>query len=154
ANYSSVVINTGKLTINPATLVITATASDKTYDGTPTASVVLADNRLTGDQLTVTYSSATFAGKDAAPGQLITVAGISVTGLGAGNYTYNTSTTTSAGITPLPIVGSITALSKVYDGNATASITSRTLTGVLGTDAVSYVGGIAAFSDKNVGTGK
>jgi hypothetical protein len=154
ANYSSVVINTGTLTINPATLVITATASDKTYDGTPSASVTLADNRLTGDLLTIGYSSASFDSKDAAPGKLVTVGGITVSGQASENYTYNTSATTSANITPLPILGGITALNKVYDANRTASIASRTLTGVLGTDDVSYVGGTAVFSDKNVGAGK
>src|SRR5439155_10345528 len=41
-----------------------------------------------------------------------------------------------------------------YAGTTAATIATRTLSGVLGTDAVSYNGGTAAFSDINVGTGK
>src|SRR5207245_5060898 len=62
--------------------------------------------------------------------------------------------TTTADITALGITGSVTGSSKTYDGSAAATILSRTLAGVLGTDAVSYVGGTATFGDKNVGTGK
>ncbi len=48
----------------------------------------------------------------------------------------------------------MTASNKVYDGNASATIATRTLDGVLGTDDVTYVGGTATFDDRNVGTGK
>ena len=42
----------------------------------------------------------------------------------------------------------------MYDGDALASITDRTLTGVIGGDDVTYVGGAAAFADRNAGNGK
>jgi hypothetical protein len=48
----------------------------------------------------------------------------------------------------------ITASNKVYDGTTTATILTRTLTGVIGADAVSLTGGTATFADPNTGTGK
>src|SRR5882672_11479577 len=52
------------------------------------------------------------------------------------------------------ITGSVTASSKVYDGNAAATIATRSLSGAVAGDSVSLVGGSATFSDKNVGNGK
>ncbi len=50
------------------------------------------------------------------------------------------------------ITGSFTAANKVYDGNVSATVLTRSLTGVLGTDVVSLTGGTASFASKNVGT--
>ena len=57
-------------------------------------------------------------------------------------------------ITPLVISGSITASNKCYDGTTTAVIASRSLTGVLAGDVVSYGGGTGSFADKNAANGK
>src|SRR5260221_14626655 len=59
----------------------------------------------------------------------------------AGNYTVNTTATTTANITVLAIIGSITAANKTYDGTTAATITGRSLTGAIVGDTVSYVGG-------------
>ena len=48
-------------------------------------------------------------------------------------------------MTARAITGSITASNKVYDSTTTATISGRTLSGVLGTDTVSYPGGAAVF---------
>ena len=50
--------------------------------------------------------------------------------------------------------GSFKAADKVYDGNTDAVVNSRDLTGLVGNDVVSLVGGSAAFDTKNVGTAK
>ncbi|HEY0009321.1 MAG TPA: choice-of-anchor Q domain-containing protein [Tepidisphaeraceae bacterium] len=50
------------------------------------------------------------------------------------------------------ITATFTAANKVFDGNTSATVTSRSLIGVLGTDAVSLTGGTATFASKNVGT--
>src|SRR5206468_10131608 len=50
--------------------------------------------------------------------------------------------------------GSITANSKTYDGTTAATIATRTLSGVIGSDNVSLSGGTATFADANVGNGK
>ncbi|MGG7379009.1 YDG domain-containing protein, partial [Escherichia coli] len=50
--------------------------------------------------------------------------------------------------------GHFTASSKVYDGNASATITGRSVTGQVAGDDVDLAGGTATFGSKNVGTGK
>src|SRR5206468_532852 len=47
--------------ITSRTLTITATGVDKVYDRTTTGTVTLSDNRISGDVLTDSYTSATFA---------------------------------------------------------------------------------------------
>ena len=81
----------------------------------------------------------------------MTATGLGLAGADAGNYTVNTTATTTADITALAITGSVTAANKTYDGNTAATITSRTLTGVIGGDTVSYVGGTATFARQERG---
>ena len=57
-------------------------------------------------------------------------------------------------VTALGITGNITANNKVYDATDAATIATRTLSGVLGSDTVIYTGGTATFSDENVANGK
>ena len=57
-------------------------------------------------------------------------------------------------VTPLGITGSFTAANKVYDGNTSAVIVERSLTGTLANDDVSLTGGTAAFGDSSVGENK
>ena len=140
--------------ITKRSLVVTAAGVNKVYDGTTGASVSLSDNRVAGDVLTDSYTSASFADKNAGMGKTVNVGGISISGTDAGNYSANSATTTTANISALAIIGSITAANRVYDGTTTATITNRTLSGVISGDAVSYVGGTAAFADPNAGTGK
>jgi Ca2+-binding RTX toxin-like protein len=141
--------------ITPAPLTVAATGQNKVYDGTAAATVTLQDNRVAGDVLTASYTSAAFADKNAGTGKAVTVSGITLGGAAAGNYTLqNVSATTTADITPLGITGSITAADKTYDGTTAAALTSRTLSGILSGDDVSYIGGTATFADKNAGTGK
>jgi hypothetical protein len=52
------------------------------------------------------------------------------------------------------LTGSFTAADKMYDGTTTATITNRSLTGVVGSDDVSLTGGTASFADANVGANK
>ena len=58
------------------------------------------------------------------------------------------------GIAQKLLTGSITASSKVYDGTTAATISTRTLNGVVGSDNVTLTGGSATFANKNAGTGK
>ncbi|WP_263418906.1 MBG domain-containing protein [Terriglobus albidus] len=234
-NYT-ITYNTAAFTINKRILTVTATAANKTYDGTTSASVTLSDNRVEGNLLTEAWASATFSDQNAGSGKTVTVTGISISGVDVGNYdlgnttasttaditpraievtgvsdskTYDATTTSSkspsitAGslatgdnatysqvfdskkvgirsllpsiviadgnsghnysvvfhnasgtISPLTIAGSITASDKTYDGTNTASIATRTLSGILSNDAVNYTGGTATFSDSNAGVGK
>ena len=85
----------------------------------------------------------------------VTDSGITLTGASAGNYTVNASATTTAGITPLSISGSITASNKTYDGGTTVTIATKTLTGVLTGDvgSVNLFGGTASFASADVANG-
>src|ERR1700679_4043728 len=82
--------------ITPRALTVTATGVNKVYDGTTTASVTLSDNRIAGDVITDADTAASFADKNVANTKTVTVAGISITGTDASNYTLaNTTTTTT-----------------------------------------------------------
>ncbi|MBE3120190.1 MAG: hypothetical protein IMZ50_15735, partial [Candidatus Atribacteria bacterium] len=153
ANYTSA-SNSAALTITPATLTLTITATgvNKTYDGTTTATVTLSDNRVAGDVFTDSYTSASFSDKNVGTGKTVNVSGISISGTDAGNYTFNTTTSTTANITARTLTVSLTGVNKTYDGTTTATVTGsdNRVTDDVFTD--SYTS--ASFSDKNVGTGK
>src|SRR5512139_1259192 len=155
-NYTVNTTATTAADITPAALTGSITANNKVYDGNATAT--LASRSLSGvigsDAVSYSGGTASFSDKNAAPGKTVTATGLGLSGLDAGNYTVNTTATTAADITPAALTGSITANNKVYDGNATATIASRSLSGVIGSDAVSYSGGTASFSDKNAAPGK
>ena len=142
--------------VTPLAITGSVTVQDKVYDATTAATInqrTLSGN-LPGDDVSYTGGSATFSDRNVGNDKTVTATGLSLSGGDAINYTVNTTAMTAADITPLAITGSITAENKVYDGNTTATILARTLAGVLGTDAVKYIGGSATFNDKNVGTGK
>ncbi|MCG3147259.1 MAG: hypothetical protein PCFJNLEI_00698 [Verrucomicrobiae bacterium] len=94
----------GALSIGTRLLTVTATGQNKLYDGNTTATVTLADDRASGDSLTLGYASATFDDATIGSGKTITVTGITVGGPDAGNYTFNATTTTTADISGAPVV--------------------------------------------------
>ena len=142
--------------ITPRPLTVTATGVNKEYDGTTAATVTLSDDRVPDDVLTINYTTASFADKNAANGKPISVSGISISGDDAANYTLtNTTATATANITRKPLDTSITADDKVYDGTTDATIATRTLgAGVIAGDDVTLAGGTATFADKNVADDK
>jgi hypothetical protein len=107
-NYSlaSTTLST-KASITPKPLTITAAGISKAYDTTPVAQVALSDNRVSGDIFTDSYAGATFAQANIGTAIPINVTGISISGTDATNYTFNTTATTAANITP---AGTVTAL--------------------------------------------
>jgi hypothetical protein len=140
-------------------LSVSATGVNKVYDATTTATVNLSDNRLAGDSLTSSYTSASFANKNVGTAKTVSVSGIALSGTDAGNYSANTTASATADITAKSLtVSGITAADKVYDATTTATITtdSATLSGVLSGDTVTLAAGSAtgAFATKNAGTGK
>ena len=94
--------------------------------------------------------TATFNDKAVANGKTVTLAGATLTGSDAGNYVLDSVATTTANITALHISGSFTAANKPYDGTTTASVLTRSVSGVLSGDTVNLYGGTATFSDKAV----
>jgi hypothetical protein len=158
-NYTVNPTATSTADILVRTLTVTAVGVNKVYDGTTTATVTLMDDRIDGDDLTVSYTTASFADKDVQNGKLVSVSGIAVSGTDAGNYTANTEASTVADITgaTLTVVG-ITAQNKVYDGTtvATLNLDAAEVVGVVDGDDVTVVVSVAvgAFADAEVGTGK
>jgi len=153
-NYTFV--NTASTTadITPLTITVGATADNKIYDANTTANAhVSSSGVLAGDTVDFTAGSANFLDKNVANGKQVDVNGIAASGADAGNYVFNTTTQTTANITPLTIVVGATANDKVYDGNNSAVATLGS-TGILAGDTVTFSGNPATFSDKNVANGK
>ena len=146
--------------ITPLGITGSFTAQNKTYDGNNTAVVLTRtlNGVLPADEANVglTGGTATFADAQAASGKTVTLTGATLTGTAASNYSLSSVATTTADITALEITGNFTAQNKVYDGNNTAVVLTRTLNGVLAGDAgnVSLTGGTATFADAQAAPGK
>ncbi len=150
-NYTILYID-GQLIVTPRPIAVAANAQTKVYgDAEPVLTYVVGGGGLVyGDTLA---GSLTRVAGETVAGSPYSILQGTVTNAANPNYaiSYTGNVLT---ITPATLVGGIMAANKVYDANTSATITSRTLAGVVGSDAVSYVGGAASFADKNVGTGK
>ena len=102
--------------ITARALTVSATGANKVYDGTTSATITLADNRISGDSLTTSYTNASFANKNVGTAKTVSVSGISIAGTDALNYSANTTATAAADITARSLSVSATGVNKVYDG--------------------------------------
>ncbi|HWD86765.1 MAG TPA: YDG domain-containing protein [Mucilaginibacter sp.] len=145
---------TGNITAKALTLT-GASASNKVYDGTTTATISGTLNGVIGSDVVTLSPSGTFATKNVGTGIAVTSTS-TLSGADAGNYTLTQPTGLTANITPkaLTITG-ITASNKIYDGTTAGSLSgSAALSGVIGSDVVTLGGsGSATFASKSVGTG-
>src|SRR6266542_6096976 len=150
--------NAATLTVNKKTVTGSFTADNKVYDGNNSATIlthtITPADIVGSDVVTLNGGTATFSDKNVANGKIVTGTGFTLGGADAGNYALGTVATTTANITPLHITGSFTASNKIYDGNNSATVLTRSLSGAFGGDTVSLTGGTATFDNKNVGTGK
>jgi hypothetical protein len=134
-------------------IIVTANGKNKTYDGTRAATVTLSDNKLAGDAVNDSYTSATFADKNVGTSKTVSVSGIALSGADAGNYSLSATTAnTTADITRRELIITAIADGKVYDGTiaAVVHLSDNRVSGDQLTD--SYAN--ASFADKNVGNGK
>ncbi len=150
----------GSMTVNPLGLTVSGiTVVNKVYDGTTVASINTGSAALVGvlvGEAVNLYTGAahgTFIDKNVGDDKTVAIAGLSISGPDAGNY-FLMQTMPTADITPRAISASITAANNSYDGTTDATITGRTLVGVLSPDSVTLVVGTATFADKNVGNDK
>jgi hypothetical protein len=141
--------------ITPRALVASFTAENKVYDGGIAATIATQSlaTVVTDEDVTLSLTNVEFSDKNAANGKTVT-ADVTIGGADSGNYTVNSTASTTADITPKPITGNFTAADKVYDGNLSATVLTRTLNDTIGGDVISLTGGTAAFDTKNVGTDK
>ena len=141
-------------------LTAAASASNKVYDASSTATTTLTLSGLVGTETLNVTNTSTFDNKNVGTGKTVTVNSITLAngsnvGL-ATNYSISIGQTTTANVTAKALsVSGITTSNKTYDSNTTASLNtgSVTYTGLISGDVFNgtYTG---AFSDKNVGTGK
>jgi len=131
------------------------TASNKFYDGTTTATLnftnaklatVLASDTVT---LTTTAAKGTFADKTVGVGKTVSISGLALAGVSAGNYAI-TAPTTTASITSRSLVITAKGANKIYDGtaNATVTLADNRVAGDVFTNGYAA----AAFASKYVGT--
>ncbi|EFQ79242.1 hemagglutination activity domain protein [Algoriphagus machipongonensis] len=155
-NYSLGSVATTTADITALEITGNFTADNKVYDGNNSATVLTRtlNGVISPDAVTLTGGTATFSDEDVATGKTVTLTGATLSGADAGNYSLGSVATTTADITALEITGNFTADNKVYDGNNSATVLTRTLNGVISPDAVTLTGGTATFSDEDVATGK
>ena len=138
------------LTVERATLTVSVSADNKVYDGTTTASVLLSDNRVSGDLLTVNTTSAEFEDKNVGEEKTVTVSGIILSGDDANNYELASATASAtADITRKNLtVSNAVAQNKVYDGTTDAVISGAVLKGVVLNDDVQLEDGAIGTFDR------
>ncbi len=143
---------TASANISARPLVVSATAVNKEYDGTVTATVTLSDNRLAGDELSVSYAGASFADRNVGTAKPVTVTGIAVTGTDAANYTFNGTAAAQAAITARAVTVTAVSDSKAYDGTTTSvGVPALSGAGLASSDTSAFT---QSFDTKNVSTGK
>ncbi len=152
----------GTLTVNPATLTVTANNASKTYGqtamfaGTAFTSSGLQNGETIGS-VTETSTGSTATATVAGGPYAITPSAATGGTFSASNYTIayvNGSLTVNPAALTL---GGITASNKVYDGTTAATLNTGgiTFSGLVSGDSVSLgAAGSGTFVDKNVGIGK
>ena len=153
-NYTLLPLVMPKANITARDLVIGITATDKDYDGTPTAttSAEVVSGLVTNDAVTVSSSNGLFDSKHVGPDKKVT-ASVSAIGDDASNYNVNTLAETTASINAIDLVIGITATDKDYDGNPTAATSAHVVSGLVGGDNVGVQSSGGYFSTANAGTG-
>jgi hypothetical protein len=150
-------------TITPAALTANGiVALDKIYDGNTSATL---DNSAAGllgllgsDNVTLVTSGAagTFNNKNAGSNKTVTLAGYTVTGTDAANYTFTQPASVLADITQFTGL-TLTSVTKIYDGTTSLPTINGayTLGGIVGSDAVQVNAGAlsGSYAGKDVGTG-
>ncbi len=153
-NYQLSLPSSLTASITPLTIGATLTAQNKVYDGSVAATLsAIGFTPVSGDQVSLSSGSASFADKNVGTGKAVSLSGFNLTGADAGNYQLALPTGLTANITPAPINLAVTAQNKVYDGTTAVSVSNGSVTPISG-DSLSLVVGLAAFSDRNAGTGK
>ncbi|MGK5010760.1 YDG domain-containing protein, partial [Janthinobacterium sp. MDB2-8] len=146
ANYvlaSNIASTTADIT--RASLVVSVTAASRVYDTTTGASVTLSDNRIGNDQLAFSTNGAKFSDKNAGMGKTVTVGGIAISGVDAGNYTVNGTASATANIAQAALTVKVGNAEK-DQGNANPAF-NASYAGLLGGDtAAGELSGNLAFS--------
>ena len=135
SNYKLPSAKTQTFSISPKDIIVSGiTASDKTYDGNTTATIVTTnaslDGLLPGDNVTVS-TSGTFADANVGENKTVNFSALILGGASAGNYQLKTGegvqqSSTTASITPKTVGLNWSATSFDYDGTAKAPTATAT----------------------------
>ena len=157
--------NAGRISPKTLNLALAGGARfDKTYDGTANVTQTLTKGTnysLTGfigtegDHLALAAGTGAYtAGKDAGTDKEVTFKNLTLTGMGAGNYTLDKTALTGIGTIARRTLtlGEVTAQSKTYDGTTAADAGKfrAALTNAIAGDSVTATATGAAYNDKNV----
>ena len=162
-NSATIRVNTNNLTIAAKNIAITATASNKEYDGNTNATITLSatPNFISTPAPTITHTSATFDNASVGTGKTVTVSGLSLIAPSdanaaiANNYSITNASataTTTANITARELTIQSVRHTKVFDGSTTATGVEIIFDGILGTDEVSATATTANYTSRNAGT--
>ncbi|MGN6820978.1 MAG: YDG domain-containing protein [Sphingomonas sp.] len=153
-NYSFVIPSSALADILKKAVTAGVVVNNKTYDGTTTGSgTVTLNGIVAGDAVTTSGTTFTFADKNAGSGKTVTVAGTTIGGADAGNYSITIPASAFADILKKALTATVAANNKTYDGT-TAGTGTVSLNGVVAGDTVGTGGTTFTFADKNAGTGK
>lgn len=158
STYAAATEITETVTATTKSLTPSITASNKTYDGTNIASTnCQLSGVVSGDTVTCSVTSATFADSNAGTGKEVTATGISLSGASAAHYSLSaTGATTAADIAQATLTYAADTKSRVY-GQADPVFTG-TVNGFVGSDNLgnSTTGTLTfttpATASSNVGT--
>jgi hypothetical protein len=140
---------TNNYTVNKLALTVGAIGVNKVYDALTTGTVVLSDTRIPGDVIATTSAASAFNNPNVGNAKPVSVSGISISGVDAGNYTNNTTAATTASITPAPLTVTANSQTKTFGTTLTFAGTEFTSTGLV---AGETVGSTTLFSTGAVGT--
>lgn len=149
---------TSTANIAPRTVSVTLSVNSKVYDGTTSATIIsqTLGRVLSTDigRVAISGGSALFTTRTVGTAKEVIGTGFSLSGTAAGNYILPASITATANVTRLTISASVTIANKIYNGTTAASISARTLPGVIAIDngLVTLGGGTAVFTNGNAGT--
>jgi gliding motility-associated-like protein len=149
---------TASLIISKKFINAQASAIDKVYDQTKTATATVTSNELeNGDIVNFAHGGAEFDNKNVGTGKSVALTNVTISPGGASsNYTLTpTSSTlsTTASITVKPITVLATADNRVYNATASATVTLSS-PGVINPDDVLFNYAQALFNNKTANVGK
>jgi len=157
--FNGVSVNSGTLTIDRLSLTPTADAVSKVYDGTHSAAGVtlgITHEAKTGDDLSATAGRGSYSTQNVVSNGTVTWGNLSLQGNDRDNYKLAVREVLGMGsITPAPLNVALSAQTKTYDGNTSATLASGaiTATGVTVngvTETVTVNQSVGTYNSKNV----
>src|SRR5262249_50208446 len=144
--------------ITPATLTYVANPASRVYGAANPAFTGTVTGFVNGENQSGATTGTLSFDSPATPASTPGSYPINGSGLTAnfGNYTFvqGAGNATALAINPATLIPSVVIANKVYNSRAVATITARSLAGIVGTDDVNLcTSGVAEFATTNAGTG-